>query len=369
MNVLLGPVCLLIEKVLGKLPFLVKGMTITERTKFMASSVLQEGDVWAETDFGAFDSTVSLEMREIEWEMVKDYMTFEEQLGYIILISCTVLQHVLLDKHADEFGSLETLPMRWSGEPLTSIGNALLNDFTGWSMPGQPGPTEAQIKSWLAMAACISVTQANAIKSVNVKPVKGLREGDDGFVAARKPVDLSGWGLQLGFNLEVEWHDDPRAVKFCGRYLSGDYNCDLVSVCDIRRTLDKLHLSTGSSHVDPKALLRSKLQAAWSLDSHTPLVATIVWALWPSVADAKVITTNQDLRKLKLAGTVSEPGFYPPVIRDSEYACLVYQNIDPDAARRHDKAIVMAALKGLPLPRFDFGLSTAKVQLFAASGI
>jgi hypothetical protein len=125
----------------------------------------------------------------------------------------------------------------------------------------------------------------------------------------------------------------------------------------------------GTSHTDRRALLRSKLQAAWSLDGHTPLVATIVWALWPSVADAKVITTDQDKFKLKLAGCVNEPGYFPPVIRDEDYECLVYQGIDPAAARRHDKDVVMAALKGLPLPRFDFGLSPAKVQLFAASGI
>lgn len=337
MNVLLGPGCGLYEKVAGKLPFLVKGMTVPERTERMKETLLRDFHLWAETDFGAFDSTVELIYREIEWNQFCDYLTTQEQLAYIVLICCTILRHVLLDKD-DELYDLSVPSMRYSGEPPTSIGNGLINDFVGWSMPGGS--------------------------------VKGLREGDDGFVGSHINTDLAGWGLQLGFNLDVDWHTDFRAVKFCGRFLSGDYNCDVMSVCDVRRTLDKLHLSMGNpGGVDIRSLLRSKLQASWSLDPATPLVSTIVWALWPSVADAKVVVTKQDEFKLRLAGQVCEPGAKPPVVRPEDYECLVYQGICPEAARAHDRAVVAAATRGDALPVFDFGLSPAKVPLFAASGI
>lgn len=244
--------------------------------------------------------------------------------------------------------------MRYSGEPLTSIENGLVNEFVGWSCPPELHENPIATPDELANGIC---------------PVRGLREGDDGFAGAPGKVKLDDWGLQLGFNLDVEWFSDFRAVKFCGRYLSGEYNEQLVSVCDVRRTLDKLHLVMGVTHQDKRALLRSKLLAAWNLDGHTPMVATVVWALWPSVADAKVITAKPDKHKMKLAGTDNVPGVQPPQVRDVDYNCLVYQGICPDAARRYDRDVVKAALLRKPLPRFDFGLSTAKVHLVAVSGM
>lgn len=339
---------------LGNLPFLVKGLTVSERTAKLQEEVIMPGSMWAETDFGAFDSTVALEYREIEWEMIKEYLDTTEQLAYIVLICCTILQHVLLDKKKDELGFLEVQSMRYSGEPLTSIGNGLINEFVGWSCPPEMHENPVASQDELDNGIC---------------PVRGLREGDDGFACAQGKVKLDDWGLQLGFNLDVDWYADFRAVKFCGRYLSGDFNEHLVSVCDVRRTLDKLHLVMGVTHQDKRALLRSKLLAAWNLDGHTPMVATIVWALWPSVADAKVITANPDKYKMKLAGTANEPGYAPPIIRDVDYNCLVYQGICPEAARRYDRDVVRAALLRQPLPRFDFGLSTAKVHLCAVSGV
>jgi hypothetical protein len=338
MNAILGPVCFKVEKVLSALPFLVKGMTVEERTVKL-SELAERNHLFAETDFSAFDSTVALVHREVEWLQIKEFMNVQERLAYIILICCSLLEHSDLDPVFDKLAKLCIRSMRYSGESLTSIGNGLVNDYVGSSIEGG-------------------------------ELAEALREGDDGFVGSPKPLDLTGHARKLGFNLETFWHADVRDVKFCGRYLSGESG-DYISVCDLRRSLQKLHICTGAPSVkDPRGLLKAKLQSAWCLDMHTPVLSTIVWALWPHVAAQVAHYTRDDVYKLKSAGnTGAEPGLYPPVCRDSDFDSLLCQGICPAYARQYVRDVEIAAATGAALPLFDFGQSAVKVPTFAVTSI
>lgn len=295
--------------------------------------------MFAETDFSAFDSTIQLVYREIEYIlMAKDHLTDDEITAYIIMICCTILAHVNLDK-SSKLHRVVVASRRYSGEPPTSAGNALISDFTTASDPSR-------------------------------EQSEPKKEGDDGFQAAKKAWDISQWAHKLGFDLETSWHSDPRGVKFCGRYLSGDGATPLTSVCEVRRTLEKLHITMGVPGIqDKRALLRAKLLSTWCLDKHTPLVAHVVWALWPSVADATAVVTSEDRRKMNLAGGISYPTIEPPEIDDAHYECLRYQGVDPDMARRYDRSVRDAVYSGGKLPLVDFGLSAVKVPLFAVSSV
>jgi hypothetical protein len=331
MYVMLGPATARAEMTVGKLKFLVKGMTLTERSAYVGDE-LSNGCVWAETDYSAFDSTVKLNFREIEFDAYATYFTDEELVYFIILTCLSVITHVSLDGESD-LGKLVIRSMRYSGEPGTSIGNGLVNYFVFWSNPERP------------------------------KNAKCLCEGDDGNIVSVKRYDVLGWARSLGFRLTCDWHSDPRDVKFCGRYEGGDKFDDKISHCDITRCLFKLNISCGMSNgLSGDMLRRSKLLSAFSTDPNTPVISTLVWRLWHHFGYG-VTSENQfsqdDSLKVKLAGGAIYPGLQPPRIDDEAYMNLVSQGMSSGYAKSYDAA-VRASIGRQDVPLFDMEKSNAK---------
>lgn len=335
MYVMLGPPTARAEKSLGKLKFLVKGLTLPERSAYV-SEELSDGNVWAETDYSAFDSTVKLNFREIEFNEYAKWFTDEELVYFIILVCCSEIVHVSLDEEGSELGRLVIPSMRYSGEPGTSIGNGLVNYFVFWSNPDRP------------------------------TGAKCLCEGDDGNIVSKRKFDVERWARNLGFKLTCDWHSDPRNVKFCGRYEGGGKFEDKVSHCDITRCLFKLNISCGMTNGMSNDLLRrSKLLSAFSTDPETPIISTLVWKLWHHFGYGARLTSEQlsaeDSRKVKLAGGAIYPGSGPPQVSNAAYMNLGSQGMSPEYAMLYDAA-VRASIGAGSTPLFDMEKSNAKYR-------
>jgi len=272
-----------------------------------------------------------------------------EMCGWVILVCCSELQHIDLAT-TDPLARLTIPSFRYSGEPATSIGNALLNHFVLWSHPMNQKLTDG----------------------LNESSIVSMHEGDDGIVGAEAPFDLSSWATGFGFNLDVDWFADMRCVKFCGRYMSGPNVPRYRSVADIRRTLDKMHFSVGVlGAVSHLSLLRAKVLSTFSLDPATPIISHVAWACWHryDLKHAELGSSRDDRWKLILAGTTAEPGIMPPYISDEDYECVKCQGLDPLQAKTFCSDIERAIHTGGPFPLMDFGGEAAKVTLHCIASI
>jgi len=343
MNVYLGPSIALAEKVLGSCDHFVKGMDISRRLKHIQERILANGCVFAETDYSAFDSTVHLALRRIEYEAFRPFfLNVEAELAYIILITNSVIRHVELDP-SHEYGNLVIPSMRYSGEPGTSIGNGLINCFVWWSYDGRPPGGFA------------------------------LAEGDDGFVASSRPFPLDALARRLGLEMKIDWHGDFTEVKFCGRYVAvvsdrrgSSY---VTTFADIRRQLDKFHLCFSNSTVDTESLLRGKCLANLALDGGTPGVAWASYAHLMRLGNGDVAFSEADRYRLELSGSdgAIDLAVEPHVSFDA-YEAAKAQGLSPGDlaafdARMRDWGYGLLGEK----PKLDFGKTGLKTDMDVTS--
>nr|WRQ65782.1 RNA-dependent RNA polymerase [Tolivirales sp.] len=337
MNTFVGPSISFAERVLGTCPHFVKGMNIEERTDHMKRTVLQSGIVFAETDYSAFDSTVHLRLRQLEYECFRPFwLSDDAQLAWILLICNTVIRHVELSPE-DEFGNLVIPSMRYSGEPGTSIGNGIINLYGWWSCP------ERGLGGF------------------------ALAEGDDGFVGSSSPYDLAAHVRRLGLDMKIDWHCDPTEVKFCGRYLAR-IGTTVISLSDVRRQLDKFHVSFTNSSADVAALLRGKCMANLALDSTTPGVAWASYAHLQRLGDGVVAYSEADRYRLELSGVGS--GFVAPrpSLTFDHYESAKAQGLDPIALREFDQRMELWGAGVIDdKPTMKFSTSNVKVDMDVVS--
>jgi hypothetical protein len=340
MNTFIGPSVSFAEKVLGTCPHFVKGRNISDRCEHIEQTILQTGVTFAETDYSAFDSTVHLALRQIEYECFRPFwLSSEAELAWLLLICNSVIRHVELSP-GDEYGNLVIPSMRYSGEPGTSIGNGLINLFVWWSCPdrGQCG--------------------------------FALAEGDDGFVSAIKPYDLAGHARRLGLDMKIDWHDDPTEVKFCGRYLVRLATPGLshVSFADIRRQLDKFHICFTNTTDDRDALLRGKCLASLALDHTTPGVAWTAYAHLQRLGKGPVVYSEADRFRLELAGVGSGYVAPRPCLNSAHYQGVKAQGLDPDALGEFDRHMEMWGLGVTEVkPKMQFPTNNVKVDVDVTS--
>lgn len=340
MNTFIGPSVAFAEKVLGTCPHFVKGRSISDRCEHIERTILQTGVVYAETDYSAFDSTVHLALRQIEYECFRPFwLNPEAEIAWLLLVCNSVIRHVELSP-GDEYGNLEIPSMRYSGEPGTSIGNGLVNLYVWWSCPDRSSCGFA------------------------------LAEGDDGFVSALRPYDLAGHARRLGLDMKIDWHSDPTEVKFCGRYLVRmKAECVYhVSYADIRRQLDKFHICFTNCPTDGDALLRGKCLATLALDHLTPGVAWTAYAHLQRLGVGPVRYAEADRFKLGLAGVDS--GFVAPrpCLGSVHYQGVKAQGLDPVALEEFDKKMELWGARVIEeKPTMQFPTNNVKVDVDVTS--
>jgi len=295
--------------------------------------LLASSEAFAETDYSAFDRTIHLGMRRIEWELYRPYFNADEELAYIVLICLSVIQHAELGPD-DKDGRLILESMRYSGEPGTSIGNALINLFVWWSNPER--------MEGFAFA-----------------------EGDDGFVGSAFKYDCAAWAATFGLDLKCDWHVDWRLVKFCGRYM-GTRAETVVTYCDVRRALDKFHLTMGDPEVDDTSLLRGKCLSALCMDKDTPGVGWCAYAHYLRAGDGPVAIASDDRWKRELLRDELVVG--APDVTTDDYENMRCQGLDPAALRAFDCAMMRWAVMGGEKPLIDLGPPKLKVEVYEMDG-
>lgn len=337
MNAMLGPATMVAERVLGSHKSLVKGLDLQQRAARL-SPLIRNNCMFAETDYSAFDRTIHVGLRRIEWELYRPYLSEAEEAAYVVLVCLSVLMHAELAPGEDN-SRVVTESMRYSGEPGTSIGNAIINLFVWWSNPSRP-----QTECGGAFA-----------------------EGDDGLVGCTSEFDCTGWAARFGLDLKCEWHRDFRQVKFCGRYLGYDAAGNLVSFADVRRALDKFHLCMGDPHLEDAALLRGKCLSAMAMDLDTPGVGWCAYAHYLRAGDGPVASTADDRWKATLCPTAFV--VRAPVVCDEAYEQMRCQGLCPASLREFDMRMQAWALMGGEKPIIDFGASKLKVEVYTTGAV
>lgn len=253
--------------------WLVKHQTLDERN---AALTLAYHEILpthvVECDFSRFDSTVSLDMLRCE------HLAYKRAYP-----NMPPLQQALLDAQLHTDGNhlrgvrYTTTGRRCSGDPNTSIGNALLNRYCHWrAWRGLP--------NWRAFHEgddCIAFVNTNDIQLY----CQALREA----------------ALDVGFRIDIIVHDDVLGSGFCGRRLylqDGKIKC----FCDFPRTISKIHgsvspLARYANH--RPGLLLAKAMSYVATDVDTPIIGPLCHALVRAGVGVKPIMTRDEKRRAR----------------------------------------------------------------------
>lgn len=253
------------------MPFLVKGLDIPARDRKMECTDrgLHHYPVYFETDYSRFDMSISLE--------------YLQDVENIFLTGCfddptydLCFELAMRTKGISDIGlAYEVLGTRCSGDAHTSIGNGLINRFNTWL----------------------------ALEKLPESSWTSFHEGDDGILGVDAQYEESVmFNLHifpvLGFQLKVLKFHSFNQTTFCGRWLMSDGQ-SLQSVCDLPRTLHKMH--TICADGDPQSLLLAKCMSYYHTDRATPLLGTLVTAiirnLKPQVSNRRVMRALTHLRR------------------------------------------------------------------------
>jgi hypothetical protein len=264
--VTLGPFISALEHAAIDCKYLVKGLNILNRNEKM--NFLSEFGSFIETDYSRYDSTISPEvMRLVEGAIFRYcfppdiYPEFDKALKYCEKTSGTTL-----------FGWKYNTTGRCSGDAHTSIGNGLINRFNTWvSMKNLPP------ESW-----------------------SSSHEGDDGILGCDNLVlnqVLTNTMLfgGLGFQIKLFSTDNISLAGFCGRTLF--FTPLLDSMCDVRRTLSKFHITC--CQLPGRRAVLAKALSYWSTDNNTPIVGVLCYVLIsllkPDFRDRRAFSRTQSI--------------------------------------------------------------------------
>lgn len=273
-----------------------KGLSLPERMTKMQDLI--DYSIYVETDYQRFDASVSL-----------DYLQNVEFL--FLTLSFPHNDHQLYNKAlrsahhtygVSEIGlSYDIAGTRCSGDAHTSIGNGLINHFNTWLCFRSLPPD-----SWTS-----------------------YHEGDDGVIAIRDNLDQMLYNLHimpsLGFQLKMSVVKDIKFVSFCGRFLGGTK--ELLSVCDIKRTLAKIH--TICSDGDPSALALAKMLSYYHTDSSTPFVGAFVTSI---IRILRPIVSNR--RLTRAVQHLNRDFWFRAKFRGADFMGVDYPFVDPCAEKR-----------------------------------
>jgi hypothetical protein len=283
-----GPYIAAVEHRACKAPFLVKGVDLKKRDQKMQKLLAYESFI--EIDYSRFDATISVEMLEIEREMIlsqfKKHLHPEIHQIYDMMLK-TRAQSRLNTEYSKEGG-------RNSGDLTTSIGNGLLNRFAVWF--------------------CLRKVTTNYVS---------YHEGDDGVIGCMRAdlpaiLECLNFLWVLGFQGKIDVYHSLDQVSFCGRFL-----CvlpgGLSSYADPWRTMAKIHTTCSSG--PGKELMCAKMLSYAFTDGDTPVIGEYARAA------AKVLLREIGVSRLskrlhQLLRSNELPWFYTESLRGYSQARL-----------------------------------------------
>lgn len=259
--VIMGPYISAIEKRAHDAPFLVKGLSMSERCKKL--DWLRDFDRFIEVDFSRFDMTISQEILEIVEHLLLRHPFPDAHPDFL---HC--LRACLRTSGVSQFGTKYNVDgTRCSGDVHTSIANGLLNRFLTW--------------------LCLASLPVNAWNSVH--------EGDDGIIAIHhKYLDQAMYNLQflkcLGFDAKLKVSNNLSEVVFCGRRFV-ETPSGLTDMCDVTRALRKYSTTMSEGSTDILLYCKS-LSYNWT-DRDTPIIGALSYNL------VKILRSRVDITKSK----------------------------------------------------------------------
>lgn len=251
-------------------PWLVKGMTQDEKDELLTKTTLRGSARYAETDYSRYDSTIVNLLMAIRNE--------------VILRGCCDNEarelRSMLNKQYSTYGSCYGLKFKsstaglGSGDPTTSIGNCITTGFQSWLC--------RLIHNWV---------------------LDVVHEGDDGLLtlsnehphnAAESITEIS---RLCGTELKVAINSLEK-VGFIGRWMTTDSEGNVVTMCDLNRTLPKLPLTMsyrpGQKVERLKGLLVAKAMSYHMTDSRTPIVQAWIRAVYNTYPEATPYWGDRD---------------------------------------------------------------------------
>lgn len=260
---LVGPYWAAAENLLGKLPFLVKGLTPHQRDKHCQPVATFPNFI--STDFSRFDRSIStLILNEIEIFIMEQLYPPAEHPDFH---HC--LELGLHTKGQTPLGvTYDIQGTRCSGDMQTSIMNGLINRFLTWLVMPHDQNT------WVA-----------------------FHEGDDGIIGCTDSArdhyttmfptyDLLGFDVKRVISRQLDDH------TFCGRILYTQHG-SVRSFSDVRRTLQKFHVNL--SQIPSQPYIHAKSLSLLCQNQSTPVLT----ALFTSIIRLTVCPTPKQISKLR----------------------------------------------------------------------
>lgn len=224
------------------------------------AAIMSGKDSACETDYSRYDGSTPEIAHELALAIMLALFPCEYAQDIVELFNILRNRKVSLDKYVD---LIETLFMRVTGEPGTSLWNTIFNSFVCFAaLRNTVGDFDFYTaeQAWTIMqGACVF-------------------GGDDGVAnGAVEPARLEWAAKYFGLKLKASVKQRGELVGFLGRkYMPWDG--DYVSCCDFVRILPKFHLAM-SAPADKLALLNAKTLSALADDSETPLFGDILFAI------------------------------------------------------------------------------------------
>lgn len=266
--VTLGPYISAIEHAAFECGYLVKGLNIHERDRKLRP--LCDYNNFIETDYSRFDSTIPFEYtRSVEAAFV--HYCFPKEDHHNLALA---MQFCEVTRGSTPLGIGYETTGRCSGDAHTSIGNGIINAFNTWLVLRNLPET-----SWVS-----------------------FHEGDDGIIACTDEVRLQLIAnimlfAPLGFSIKIINPPSLEQTTFCGRTMV--QNPTLTSMCDVKRTLSKFHITCSTLPAERAILAKS--YSYWATDAQTPIISWLCYAiltiLKPSNKDTRAILRSGSLSK------------------------------------------------------------------------
>nr|WPR18162.1 MAG: RNA-dependent RNA polymerase [Chemarfal virus 41] len=253
----LGPYIAAVEQHLSKLPWLVKHLDLQQRNEKLTKLYAKHSpQFFIEGDFSRFDATIS------EILIKNEHRVYHACFPNMDPLAAEFLAAQWRTKAYHGAGvRYTTVGRRCSGDPNTSIGNAIINRFCHWL-------------AWRHLSGWVSI-----------------HEGDDGFAMIQGDPSLFSLALErsarsLGLEVKCLVHSDIAAVGFCGRRLYIEDDNTIKCYCDFNRTFPKLGGSVCPDLVsDLRPAIRAELCLSKALSYyHTDRDTPIIGALCGSLA-------------------------------------------------------------------------------------
>lgn len=195
----IGPYIHLVEKYVYDEHF-IKHMLPADVAKRM-EEIAEGYDLFYETDYSSFEGSFEFEfMQRVEYRMMRHVLQNFPEACYILDLVYNAPNRIIFQR----MYSAQFKGSRMSGDMWTSLANG----FTNYCL----------IKFYLHKNEAFG---------------NFLVEGDDGFIACNKELDVS-YAQALGFKLKIEVKRDHNSVQFCGLRVH-----DGILVPDIYKTLFK----------------------------------------------------------------------------------------------------------------------------------